>query len=167
MALWNEPQPSFGEAGDGGAGPQIRVTRVQPGPYSEVSSFTITSGKLRTFRSGGNLESDDLFQGPEASRIILVNLPNPHLNDQEGFVGPGHVGLDFPNIPHHLLSTILNPNAVRGDVVQSQEVLDRITTSLMEANPQSNAAPPASRETIAKLPRKKLDEKMLGPEPEI
>lgn len=58
----------------------------------------------------------------------------------------------------------MGPGAALGDAVYSQEALDRIITQLMEQNPQSNAPPPASEETIAKLPRKKLDEKMLGPE---
>ncbi|ELQ40024.1 hypothetical protein MCOR02_010962 [Pyricularia oryzae] len=49
-----------------------------------------------------------------------------------------------------------------GDVVTSQEEFDRIISQMMEANPMSNAAPPASEAAIEKLERKKLDEKMLG-----
>lgn len=63
-----------------------------------------------------------------------------------------------------LLSQFMHPDGVHGDAVYSQEGLDRIITRLMEQNPQSNAPPPASEETIAKLPRKRLDEQMLGPE---
>ena len=74
---------------------------------------------------------------------------------------PRGPAMDFPGIFQHLLATVLNPNAVHGDAVTSQEELDRIITNLMEANPQSNAPPPATEETIAKLPRKKLDENML------
>ena len=101
------------------------------------------------------------------------NHSNPRFDDQEGLGGPrflggiggpGDVGMDLPAILHHLLLTVHSPNAVHGDVVHSLEALDRIITSLMEAYPQSNAAPPASNETISKLPRKKLDEEMLGRE---
>ncbi len=44
----------------------------------------------------------------------------------------------------------------------TQEALDRIITQLMEANPQSNAAPPASEEAIAKLEKRNLDDNMIG-----
>lgn len=58
-----------------------------------------------------------------------------------------------------LLSVMVDPaNARHGDAVYSQEALDRIISNLMEANPQSNAAPPASENAIAKLERKKMDE---------
>lgn len=49
-------------------------------------------------------------------------------------------------------------NGVHGDGVYTQEALDRIITSLMDANPQSNAAPPATEEGLANLPRKTIDE---------
>ena len=114
----------------------------------------------------------DIFShGP--SVLPFPNLPNPRLDDQEGLggprflggiSGPGDVGMDLPAILYHLLLTVHNPNAVHGDVIHSLEALDRIITSLMEEYPQSNAAPPASNEAISKLPRKKLDEEMLGRE---
>ena len=64
-----------------------------------------------------------------------------------------------------LFASLLNPaNAVAGDAVYSQEALDRIISALMEQHPQSNAPGPASEEAIASLPKKNLDEKMLGPE---
>jgi E3 ubiquitin-protein ligase RNF115/126 len=64
-----------------------------------------------------------------------------------------------------IFASLLNPaNAVAGDAVYSQEALDRIISTLMEQHPQSNAPGPASQEAIASLPKKKLDEKMLGPE---
>lgn len=60
---------------------------------------------------------------------------------------------------------LLNPaNAVVGDAVYSQEALDRIISSLMEANPQSNAAPPASEDAIRNLERKPVDKEMLANE---
>ncbi|KAK8010379.1 hypothetical protein PG990_009344 [Apiospora arundinis] len=185
----NGPQPMFGGIGEGGAGrPQVRVTRFQSGPYSGVSSFTITSGSSRTIQPGGNGgPPEDPFQsvfgdifgragerspfGAPPPFPMPPNVPGARGGDDDddfggrGFPGPGGPpgppGMDFPAILHHLFSTVLNPNAVHGDAVYSQEALDRIITNLMEANPQSNAPPPATEETIARLPRKKLDEKML------
>lgn len=57
---------------------------------------------------------------------------------------------------------LMGPNAVHGDAVYSQEALDRIITQLMDANPQSNAAPPATEQAIEKLQKKKLDKEMMG-----
>ncbi|KAL5603819.1 hypothetical protein FOVSG1_006569 [Fusarium oxysporum f. sp. vasinfectum] len=48
--------------------------------------------------------------------------------------------------------------------VYSQEDLGRIITSLMEANPQSNAAPPATEEALRNLERQPVDGQMLGSE---
>ncbi|KAK8013532.1 hypothetical protein PG991_009125 [Apiospora marii] len=160
----NGPQPILGGNGEDVAGPRVRVARFQS-EHSGVSSFTITSGRRRTYRPGSNAgPPDDPF--PSAFGDIfrhgssvppVPNLPNPGLDDQEGLGGPGFpggisspgdVGMDLPAILHHLLLTVHNPNAVHGDA----------------ADPQSNAAPPASNETISKLPRKKLDEEMLGRE---
>lgn len=60
---------------------------------------------------------------------------------------------------------LFNPaNAMMGDAVYSQEALDRIITQLMEVNPQSNAAPPASEEALHKLDRRTVDTQMLEPE---
>ncbi|KAK8002242.1 ankyrin repeat-containing domain protein [Apiospora arundinis] len=177
----NGPQPILAGTGEGVAGSQVPVARFQSGSYSGVSSVTITSGSRRTFRPGTNAGPPnepfqsafrDIFShGPSVPPF--PNLSNPRFDDQEGLggprflggiSGPGNVGMDLPAILHHLLLTVHNPNAVHGDVVHSLEALDRIITSLMEAYPQSNAAPPASNETISKLPRKKLDEEMLGRE---
>lgn len=56
----------------------------------------------------------------------------------------------------------LNPaHAVAGDAVYSQEALDRIISNLMEANPQSNAAPPASEGALEKLERRTVDKELL------
>lgn len=61
---------------------------------------------------------------------------------------------------------ILSPaNAMAGDAVYSQEALDRIITNLMETNPQSNAAPPASDDALSKLDRRKVTKDDLGGEP--
>lgn len=57
---------------------------------------------------------------------------------------------------------MMNVDAVHGDAVYTQEGLDRIITELMEANPQSNAAPPATEQAIENLQKKKLDKEMMG-----
>lgn len=57
---------------------------------------------------------------------------------------------------------LFNPaHAISGDAVYSQEALDQIITNLMEAHPQSNAAPPASTEALANLSRRPVDASML------
>jgi len=64
-----------------------------------------------------------------------------------------------------LFASMLNPaNARSGDAVYTQEALDQIISQLMEQHPTSNAPGPAAPDAIASLPKKKLDEKMLGPE---
>jgi E3 ubiquitin-protein ligase RNF115/126 len=62
-----------------------------------------------------------------------------------------------------LFAALLNPANMRsGDAVYSQEALDQIISNLMDQHPQSNAPGPASPDAIASLPKKKVDEKMLG-----
>jgi len=80
--------------------------------------------------------------------------------------GPQQRGGVFAASLHDILAALLNPAAAgpHGDAVYSQEALDRIITTLMESNPQSNAAPPASSAAIESLEHKKIDEEMLGPE---
>ena len=57
---------------------------------------------------------------------------------------------------------MFNPaHAVSGDAVYTQEALDRIITNLMEANPQSNAAPPASEQALDNLQRRTVNREML------
>ncbi|KAF7544070.1 hypothetical protein G7Z17_g10239 [Cylindrodendrum hubeiense] len=78
----------------------------------------------------------------------------------ENFAGGPVPG--FARSLHDILN-LLNPaNAMAGDAVYSQEALDRIITGLMEANPQSNAAPPATEAALQNLPRKPVDKEMLG-----
>lgn len=87
---------------------------------------------------------------------------------------PGHDHQDhgpMPGLPPQLgalqalFTTMLNPaNARAGDAVYTQEALDQIISQLMEAHPTSNAPGPASPSAISSLPKKKLDEKELGPE---
>ncbi|KAJ9488540.1 hypothetical protein VN97_g4747 [Penicillium thymicola] len=66
--------------------------------------------------------------------------------------------------PHALsiLSAILNMGR-NGDAVYSQEELDRVITQLIETNGgSSTAAPPASDAAVQALPKKKVNEEMMG-----
>ena len=83
-------------------------------------------------------------------------LPGEERRGGRGGMPPGLQGL---------FASLLNPaNARHGDAVYSQEALDQIISTLMEQHPTSNAPGPASPDAIAALPKKKLDEKLLGPE---
>lgn len=58
---------------------------------------------------------------------------------------------------------LLNPaNARSGDAVYSQEAFDRVMSQLMEQHTSGSAPGPASEAAIAALPRKAVDESMLG-----
>lgn len=59
---------------------------------------------------------------------------------------------------------MVGPGGQMGDFVYSQEGLDRIVSQLMEQTASSNAPPPAPQTDIDNLPRKKVDEEMLGAE---
>ena len=67
-----------------------------------------------------------------------------------------------PN-PLAMLSTLLNMDR-HGDAVYSQEELDRVISQLVEQNTNGSAPPPASQNAIQNLPKKKVDQEMLGSE---
>lgn len=63
---------------------------------------------------------------------------------------------------------LFNPaNNIMGDAVYSQEALDRIITQLMEANPQSNAAPPATEAALDSLERRTVDKELVKPDDKV
>ncbi|KXG48331.1 Zinc finger, RING-type [Penicillium griseofulvum] len=75
-------------------------------------------------------------------------------------------GARGPASPHALsiLSAILNMSR-SDDAVYSQEELDRVITQLIEnTGGTSTAAPPASDAAVQALPRKKVNEEMMGAE---
>lgn len=176
----SDRESPFGNRGFGGT-TQTRVVRLPGG----TTTFSITTGNI-PMRSPGDrgADHDDDFDmygpsrsfPPRLSRVPEVTYftmgrsnadPRPRIFGNMmggGNVRPpngGHPPLDGP------LSNIFSllfggPNAVHGDAVYSQEALDRIITQLMEANPSSNAAPPASEAAIEKLQKKKLDREMMG-----
>ena len=65
-----------------------------------------------------------------------------------------------PN-PLAMLSALLNMER-HGDAVYSQEELDRVISELVGQNVNGTAPPPASRSAIQSLPKKKVDQEMLG-----
>lgn len=68
--------------------------------------------------------------------------------------------------PHALsiLSAILNMSR-NGDAVYSQQELDRVISQLLEnTGGTSTAAPPASDAAVQALPKKKVNEEMMGSE---
>ncbi|KAI0409541.1 hypothetical protein F4802DRAFT_149075 [Xylaria palmicola] len=159
---------------DDQGGPRVTYRTFRgPGFTGGMSSFTITTGSPGRLSGPGRpappTGDDDPF--PRIfGEILLGTSPmrrdeqsprDSEPNQENG--GPGRP-MDIATVLNQLLISIVNPNAVHGDAVYSQEALDRIITNLMEANPQSNAPPPATTNAIASLPRRKLDEKMLGPE---
>lgn len=87
--------------------------------------------------------------------------------------GHHHHDVDYDHNHNHggnafvqLLSSmgVLGANGQMGDFVYSQEGLDRIVTQLMEQTASSNAPGPAPQAAIDNLPRRVVDEEMLGAE---
>ncbi|KAI0898538.1 hypothetical protein F4806DRAFT_364443 [Annulohypoxylon nitens] len=158
--------------------PPQRVTFQRfsgPGFTGGMSSITISStGRTRTDpNQGPTMGRDgsfrrilgDIMGGDMGPPQVARDGSSPA--NQNGSDGNGNGNgrqQDFSLALSQLIASLINPQMVHGDAVYSQEALDRIITNLMDSNPQSNAPAPASDESIAALPRKKLDEAMLGPE---
>ncbi|PNP73640.1 hypothetical protein FNYG_13022 [Fusarium nygamai] len=90
--------------------------------------------------------------------------PPPPGENQGGGEGAGGTPPGLARSLHDILGLLTPASAMHGDAVYSQENLDRIITSLMEANPQSNAAPPATEEALQNLERQPVDGQILGSE---
>ena len=87
--------------------------------------------------------------------------PNP----AQGTNPPEGMPAGMPAGLQGFFAQMLNPaNARAGDAVYTQEAFDAIITSMMNTPRPSNAPGPATAESIASLPKVKLDERMLGPE---
>ncbi|KAF7931759.1 uncharacterized protein EAE98_004495 [Botrytis deweyae] len=164
--------PRAGEfhTGGGGVGTGIGARqgpRIVGGRYTFEG--TLENGRLRPRDANGP-------QGQGAPVEDLSTLIS-HLFSQIG-AGPGGAaagedgearrpGMPPPGamgLPALLQSLFNHPNAVHGDAVYSQEAFDQIMSQLMEQHQQSNAPGPAPADAISSLPKKALDEKMLGPE---
>ncbi|KAF3055645.1 putative RING finger protein P32A8.03c [Daldinia childiae] len=170
--------PSIGRSGPdtlfgGSQAPRVTLQRFSgPGFTGGVSSVTFTSSSARARPDpshGPGLGPEDPFQRVFGNIMGDLGPPpmgrdSPNGSNQTGREGNLRQPADFSLALSQLIASLINPHTAHGDAVYSQEALDRIITSLMEANPQSNAPAPASEEAIANLPKKKLDEEMLGPE---
>ncbi|KAK5653873.1 hypothetical protein OQA88_7797 [Cercophora sp. LCS_1] len=136
---------------EGGTSGYSRTWRTDNG----TTSFTFYSTTIP-----GGAEGASAF--PRLLSQIMSNGAPPNLDD------PNRAGAGgdrpVPGFRLHDFLAALIPGPGNGDAVRTQEELDRIITALMEANPQSNAAPPASQGAIESLAKKRIDETMLGPE---
>ncbi|KAI1258874.1 hypothetical protein F5Y18DRAFT_433893 [Xylariaceae sp. FL1019] len=177
------PDTLFGHDNDGG--PQV-IARSYRTPGGGMASFTITNAPMRVTNSGpagprpafGARGAEDPFQSLFSELFGQIGPPGFQQNHQQtrdpagqgggqdgeaSNNGPGRP-VDMVTLLNQLVASMINPHAAHGDAVYSQEALDRIITNLMEANPQSNAPAPAPQDAIASLPKKKLNESMLGDE---
>jgi len=134
-----------------------RTTFQTGGPFG---NFTFTSGTMGSAPEAPPLTMGTLLDSLFGNPWGQAGGPNdPGARRDRGAQPPFGGGLA------ELLSSIYNPTSgVHGDAVFSQEALDRIVTQLMEASPQTNAAPPASQTAIENLEKKQVDDEMLGPE---
>ncbi|CZR62271.1 related to COP1-interacting protein CIP8 [Phialocephala subalpina] len=127
-----------------------------------VDDLTTYASPPRVSPNGRSLYIVSIRAPPDQLPRILSGIFGPlgapgGQNDR----GPG----GMPPGLQALFASMLNPaNARSGDAVYTQEALDQIISQLMEQHPTSNAPGPAAPDAIASLPKKKLDEKMLGPE---
>ncbi|KAK3352363.1 hypothetical protein B0T25DRAFT_454157 [Lasiosphaeria hispida] len=174
-SAFGSAQEAWTGRSSGTGAPRYHHTTFRAGP-SGNTSVTITTG---TMSSDGPVPGFPALFGQLMGATMLPDANNPN---RQGGAGSGAGsgagrgagsgagrplpgGMGFATGLHEILATLLNPqSAVHGDAVYTQEALDRIITSLMEANPQSNAAPPATQAAINQLEKKKVDEKMLGAE---
>lgn len=148
------PRPARG----GGPGPGVSPLDAYENPHppapEQPPGTTRPVVAIISMRSGAD-QRPRLF----TQMIGGITPPDPNRN-REG--GPP-IQPDFATVIHQLMQSMLQPqNAVHGDAVYTQEALDRIVTALMEANPQSNAAPPASETALNNLVRKRLTAEMIG-----
>ncbi|KXX82136.1 E3 ubiquitin-protein ligase RING1-like [Madurella mycetomatis] len=133
--------------------PRSRLSRP-PGP--QLRTVSIVSG------AGANTDGPFRLFGQILGNAMMAGPDDPHR--REGAGGPAGFSA-FGGGLQDILASLFNPAAaVHGDAVYTQEALDRIITQLMDASPQTNAAPPASQDAIDNLEKKRVDDQMLGPE---
>jgi len=132
------------------AQPQMR-------PVDDLNGFVIT-GHHHTNEPLGLFPPDRLLSH------LFQNLAPIGPGGAAGARGEGPDMLGGPmGGPFAMLARLLNPaNAASGDAVYTQEALDRVISQLMEQHAGGNAPGPASTAAIESLPRRKVDETMLG-----
>ncbi|OQE46657.1 hypothetical protein PENCOP_c001G04221 [Penicillium coprophilum] len=102
-----------------------------------------------------NRTPTDLAQLMDAIRADIGLQTTPRARGNRGPTGPHALSI---------LSAILNMSRSE-DAVYSQEELDRVITQLVEnTGGTSTAAPPASDAAVRALPRRKVNEEMMGSE---
>ncbi|KAG6000738.1 hypothetical protein E4U21_005037 [Claviceps maximensis] len=156
--------------------PRIQRTTFTSGTLGGgTASVTIFSSPAFGARGGNNGENGEGSEnhnqeGPDPFQALFSNIirdiPPPSVSgeEQDRPTGPQP---GFARGLQEILNLFHPANAMMGDAVYSQEAFDSIITQLMEANPQSNAAPPASEEALHKLDRRPVDRQMLEPEGEV
>ncbi|GAB1318782.1 RING-type E3 ubiquitin transferase [Madurella fahalii] len=170
-------QTTFRSGPFGGTHTRVTITSgtVRGGPEeTPFTNFgTYVSPRSRPFRSPGpqirtiSIVSGGTANADEPYRLFGQLLGNPMMptpddpHPREGAGAPAGFGLGSGL--QDILASLFNPAAaVHGDAVYTQEALDRIITQLMDASPQTNAAPPASQDAIDNLEKKRVDDEMLG-----
>ncbi|PHH78585.1 hypothetical protein CDD80_6627 [Ophiocordyceps camponoti-rufipedis] len=152
-----ENPPERGEPGSP-PWPRIQRTTFTSGPFgSGTASVTIFTGSPPARQQGAenphNGTSPDPYQTVLSQALRDLTVP-------QGQNPAAQLHQATRSLQEFL--SLFNPaNAMSGDAVYSQEALDRIITQLMDTNPQSNAAPPASAEALRTLERKSVDREML------
>ncbi|KAI0022520.1 hypothetical protein F4780DRAFT_777585 [Xylariomycetidae sp. FL0641] len=163
-SMYGHPEPMFRNAQDG---PQ-RVTyqRISgPGFTGGISSFSITtgSGPQRMRHAGGPgappVGPDDVFH--RIFETLFDNLGPPPMPGHEQ---APHTAADRASRIRSMPLELSNVLEHLSGLFMSQEDFDRFVQTTADENRQSNGVPPASEDAIKNLPRKKLDEEMLGPE---
>ncbi|KAF3041973.1 hypothetical protein E8E12_009434 [Didymella heteroderae] len=138
----------------------------QPGVHS--GRFTYHGGARLAPRGDGpgmRVEPVDDISNVMTGLMAALGAQNmPQGGDGSGRGGPGGENVPAPFLNLFQSLGLIPGGGQMGDFVYSQEGLDRIVSQLMEQTATSNAPPPATQADIDALPRKKVDESMLGPE---
>ncbi|UKZ73515.1 hypothetical protein TrVFT333_001162 [Trichoderma virens FT-333] len=142
------------EEGRYGAPHIHRATFTNGSGSASVTIFSGSGPGLFGPTSPGQDRHPDPFQAFFSN--VLRDVSPPTGGREAGGPTPG-----FARGLQEILNLFNPAHAIAGDAVYSQEALDQIITNLMEAHPQSNAAPPASTEALDSLDRRPVDASML------
>lgn len=142
------PEPHRSQPVHGGRNTYTSTTRVWPAPPSPSNT--------------GNNHLQDVMRALFENIAQASDTNAPQQNNQTTNPHGGPTITGFPGL-HQLFASVLNPaNAAHGDVVYSEEALDRIISQFMESQNDSSAPGPASAAAIEALPTKKVAKEMLG-----
>ncbi|PCD21432.1 hypothetical protein AU210_016395 [Fusarium oxysporum f. sp. radicis-cucumerinum] len=154
-------------------------------------SVTIVSGPIRATPAGPPEASQEKYarpllqcsKRPGSLRVTSISMtiganqrtsffqnvsrdigPPSFSENREGSESPRGAPAGLAQRLLDALTTASPLNRTYRDAVHFQEALDRLITDLMQANPQSNVAPPATEEALKNLERKLVDKELLGSE---